>query len=155
MLELVFAVLLWYSTVLHSSIWVTGFLALCYWLWYTDGKEHTGERRWNAFRRFRLWRHVAPVDRFITNRAALCNGGRVVKRIYVLYPCDTIFAALWSVGLHGGELAAEQPQELQGVVRAQAGQAAGLVPGLGAHDGGEGGVARAIWTFFRSPSPID
>lgn len=104
MLEVVFAILLWYATILHSSVWVTGFFALCYLLWYTDGKEYTGERRWNAFRRFSLWRRIAPIDRFIENRAQLCNGGRAVKRIYVLYPCDTLFAALWGVGLHGGEL---------------------------------------------------
>ena len=104
MLEVVFAVLLWYATILHSSVWVTGFFALCYLLWYTDGKEHTGERRWNAFRRFSLWRRIAPIDRFIETRVQLHNGGRAVKRIYVLYPCDTVFAALWAVGLHGGEL---------------------------------------------------
>ena len=83
------------------SGWSAAFCVLVYLLWYMDGKEYTGERRWNALRSWIVWRKVAPVCRHITNRMQLSASAR---RLYVLAPCDSVLAALWAVGLHGGEL---------------------------------------------------
>lgn len=72
-----------------------------YSMWYFDGKEYTGERRWEAFRRLPVWRWVSPVDVLIPEKSELQNVGGG-KRLFVFTPCHTPSALIWSVGLHSG-----------------------------------------------------
>lgn len=72
-----------------------------YSLWYFDGKEYTGERRWEAFRRLSLWRWVSPVDVLMPEKSELQSVGGG-KRLFVYTPCHTPSALIWSVGLHSG-----------------------------------------------------
>jgi hypothetical protein len=73
-----------------------------YLLWYFDGKEYTGERRWDAFRRWRLWRLISPVVYHIPNHQHLND--KKSRRLFVAFPGDTIISLVWSIGLHGGRL---------------------------------------------------
>lgn len=95
-------VLLWCAALLHAlrlmNPWSAAFCGLLYLLWYLDGKEHTGERRWSAFRNLALWR-LAPIKRVVPHRAQLKG-----RQLFVMVPCDTVLAAVWGIGLHGGEL---------------------------------------------------
>jgi hypothetical protein len=84
-------------------LYATFGIALVYALWYFDGKEYTGERRWQWFRMWRLWRYLSPVDYTITNNNEL-NAVHEVKRLYVMVPGDTVWATIWTIGLHGGQL---------------------------------------------------
>jgi hypothetical protein len=76
-------------------------LTLVYLLSYFDGKEYTGERRWDGFRRFPLWRRVSPITYSFANINDLQRSG---KRLYVLLPGDTLVSLVWGIGLHGGAL---------------------------------------------------
>lgn len=82
-----------------SSLVCLSLLSL-YSLWYFDGKEYTGERRWEAFRRLPLWRWISPVDVIIPANSDLQNING--KRLFVFTPCHTPSALIWSVGLHSG-----------------------------------------------------
>lgn len=83
-----------------SSLLCLSCIAL-YSLWYFDGKEYTGERRWEAFRRLGVWRWLSPVDILMPEKSELQNVGGG-KRLFVFTPCATPSALIWSVGLHGG-----------------------------------------------------
>ena len=88
------------------SFYLFGFILLIYGLWYFDGKEYTGERRWEAFRNLRLWKWISPVDYTFANHTelSLVNSNVKVKRLYVLIPGDTYISLIWGIGLHGGQL---------------------------------------------------
>jgi len=95
----------WYVFIYHVPIYWTILCAVFYVLWYLDGTEYTGERRWPAFRTLSLWRTLSPVGtRTISNMEQLCVGGKRTRRIYVMLPCDTVLSAVWGVGIHSGAL---------------------------------------------------
>lgn len=75
---------------------------MIYLLWYIDGKEYTGERRWDACRKWRLWRFISPITYHIENKTQLCAQDR--RRIYFIWPCDTLISLIWTIGFHGGRL---------------------------------------------------
>lgn len=77
-------------------------LGLCafYLLWYLDGKEYNGERRWEAFRTLKLWKWITPVDIVLSARNDLQTISG--KRIFVFMHAYTPSSLIWSVGLHGG-----------------------------------------------------
>jgi len=77
-----------------------------YSLWYFDGKEYTGERRWEAFRSLRIWRWLSPVDLILSEK----NDFQTTKgkRLFVFIPCATPSSLIWSVGLHGGNIQFKQ-----------------------------------------------
>jgi len=81
--------------------YVTLLCALVYALWYFDGKEYTGERRWEAFRRLRVWRWLSPVE---YHAAPGLRETTASKRLFVVVPCVTPAALMWTFGFHGGEL---------------------------------------------------
>lgn len=88
------------------SGWTFLFCTLLYALWYTDGKEYTGERRWPWLRSWRIsnWRAGGwgrAVTRHINNRTQLAAA---VPRLYMMAPCDSVASAFWTIGLHGGEM---------------------------------------------------
>lgn len=78
------------------------FLVAFYLLWYLDGKEYNGERRWEAFRGLRLWKWITPVDIVLSSRNDLqaISG----KRLFVFVQSYTPSSIIWSIGLHGGVL---------------------------------------------------
>jgi hypothetical protein len=86
--------------VLHP--YVALLCALIYALWYFDGKEYTGERRWEAFRALRVWRWLTPVEHHFPSRTNMRE--TVGRRLFVVVPCLTPSALVWAMGLHGGEL---------------------------------------------------
>lgn len=94
--------LIFYVFVYYIRWYTSLIFALVYLLWYFDGKEYTGERRWDAFRRWRLWKLISPVRYHISNHPHL-NDKRM-RRLFVVWPGDTIFSLVWSIGLHGGHL---------------------------------------------------
>jgi len=77
-----------------------------YSLWYFDGKEYTGERRWEAFRSLKIWQWISPVDLILPekNDFQTTRG----KRLFVFIPCATPSSLIWSVGLHGGNIQFKQ-----------------------------------------------
>lgn len=88
--------------------WVVSiFLVLVYALWYFDGKEYTGERRWEGFRKLRLWRWLSPVEYVFPNKTDMRETRG--KRLFVFIPCSTPIALVWGVGLHGNQIDFNQP----------------------------------------------
>lgn len=77
-------------------------LVAFYLMWYLDGKEYTGERRWEAFRSLRIWSWITPVDIELADRNDLQSVSG--KRLFVFVHCYTPSSLIWSVGLHGGVL---------------------------------------------------
>lgn len=71
-----------------------------YMLWYLDGKEYNGERRWEAFRTLRVWRWVSPVDIVLSSRNDLQTISG--KRVFIFVGAYTPSSLIWSIGLHGG-----------------------------------------------------
>jgi hypothetical protein len=69
-----------------------------------DGKEYTGERRWDWLRRQSVWKRISPIEYYFTNKKDLSLLNPQIKRIYVLVPGETIIPLVWGIGLHGGEL---------------------------------------------------
>jgi hypothetical protein len=83
------------------------FLVLLYALWYFDGSEYTGRRRWNGFRAFRVWRVFTPMEYTMCDEAALAaiSATRTpTRRLYLAVPGTTLVPLVWGVGLHGGAL---------------------------------------------------
>lgn len=76
---------------------------LVYALSYLDGKEHSGERRWELFRQLRLWSYISPIQYFFADLNALALV-KHSKRIYILIPGETMASLVWGLGLHGGRL---------------------------------------------------
>jgi hypothetical protein len=73
-----------------------------YMLWYLDGKEYNGERRWEAFRTLRLWKWISPVEIVLSARNDLQSVRG--KRVFVFVHAYTPSSLIWSIGLHGGVL---------------------------------------------------
>jgi hypothetical protein len=93
---------------LHFIPWYVSLcLLLIYSLWYFDGKEYTGERRWDALRSLRLWHWLSPVQCIFPNKADISQTKG--KRLFVLPTCLTPSPVIWGIGLHGGVLAFNQP----------------------------------------------
>lgn len=86
------------------NLYLFVFIALIYGLWYFDGKEYTGERRWEGFRNLRLWKWLSPIEYTFANHTDLSLMNANVKRLYVLIPGDTYISLIWGIGLHGGHL---------------------------------------------------
>ena len=93
-----------YACIFWINFYSLVFIILVYGLWYFDGKEYTGERRWDAFRTLRIWKWLSPLDYTFTNKLDLNLTNAAVKRLYVLIPGDTYISLIWGIGLHGGEL---------------------------------------------------
>lgn len=93
-----------YACIYLINIYTLIFILLIYALWYFDGREYTGERRWDAFRTLRLWKWLSPMDYTFANHKDLCLTNAAVKRLYILIPGDTYIPLVWGIGLHGGEL---------------------------------------------------
>lgn len=85
------------------SVYVTIFVAFIYALWYFDGKEYTGERRWEGFRSLRVWRWISPVKHVIESSEHLFAVAKG-KYLFVFVPCATPSSLIWGIGLHGGAL---------------------------------------------------
>jgi hypothetical protein len=96
--------IVWLELYLLLSIpWLISlFLVAFYMLWYLDGKEYNGERRWEAFRRLGIWRWITPVDILFADRNDLQTTSG--KRLFVFIPCSTPSSLIWAVGLHGGDI---------------------------------------------------
>lgn len=82
---------------------------LIYGLWYFDGKEMTGERRWDAFRRFFLWQKISPVLHVNVQNEGLLRKGKGI-RMYALFPGETFASMFWTFGLHGGRIDAQMSE---------------------------------------------
>ncbi|MBX9637193.1 MAG: hypothetical protein K2Q45_06550 [Nitrosomonas sp.] len=95
-----------YACIYWINFYTLIFVLLLYALWYFDGREYTGERRWDAFRRLRLWRWLSPVEYIISesSRKDLELTNAAVKRLYIMIPADTYISLIWGIGLHGGKL---------------------------------------------------
>lgn len=78
-----------------------------YALWYFDGKEYTGERRWDAFRSLSMWKWVTPIQYIFPNKSDIAQTRG--KRLFVMPVCVTTTPLLWGVGLHGGAMSMNQP----------------------------------------------
>lgn len=93
---------LWFlfSSWWHEYFYAIFFLSLLYILWYFDGKEYTGERRWEGFRSSRLWQYISPARFTISSTTAMINAHR---RLFVAIPCTTPLP-LWWMSVHGGML---------------------------------------------------
>jgi hypothetical protein len=95
----------------HVNPYVLIGVVLVYALSYFDGKEYTGERRWDAFRRFPVWRWslVTPVE-YVGEQAHKLSlppaGSAAPKRVYAMLPGETYMPLVWGIGLHGGRLGA-------------------------------------------------
>jgi hypothetical protein len=93
--------------VAKSSMWgffVASFACCVYYMWYTDGREYTGEGRWEAFRSLRAWAWISPVE--LIGSLATNND----RRLLVMVPaCATPVPLIWGIGLHGGRLATQRP----------------------------------------------
>lgn len=74
-------------------------LIMFYLLWYLDGKEYTGERRWEAFRSLRIWHWFSPIDAAFSDKHDIQNVSG--KRVFIFTHCYTPSPIIWSVGLHG------------------------------------------------------
>lgn len=116
MFVVLFCVLLYYIVTRLINDYVTILLSLVYALSYFDNKEYTGERHWPAFRRLRVWRWFSPIQATITNETDLSALQHDSMRLYVLIPGETLIAAVWGFGLHGGVLRAEYAEKLHYVV---------------------------------------
>lgn len=99
-----------------TNIYTGSFLILIYSLWYFDGKEYSGERRWDGFRRFRFWNWLSPVEYTFSNVKELCLLNVNTKRIYILLPGDTLMPLVWGIGLHGGRLSNKYSEKLHYIV---------------------------------------
>lgn len=102
---------------IHMIPWYLGFLGtLLYLLWYFDGKEYTGERRWEAFRRLSIWRcFFSPVTLIFPSSRAEHVSASHGRRLYLIPRCATPVPLVWGIGLHGGQ-AADFTQPLHYVV---------------------------------------
>lgn len=105
---LLLIVLFEYIVFIHLlHLYVTIFIGLIYALWYFDGKEYTGERRWDAFRQLRIWTWLTPVQYVFPHRADMTQ--TMCKRLFVFPTALTPSSLIWGIGLHGGQLTMNQP----------------------------------------------
>lgn len=88
-------------------VYVTLCAFLVYMLWYFDGKEYTGERRWEFLRSLRVWQWVSPVHCVFPNKSDI--GQTRGKRLFIVPMCLTPSPLIWGIGLHGGTLVFNQP----------------------------------------------
>ncbi len=93
--------------------YVVALFLLCYALWYMDGSEHRGTRRWNAFRRLRIWKWLSPVEYVMASPDFQSDPS---PRLYVALPGDTHVPLIWGFGLHGGALSEAMSERLLYVV---------------------------------------
>jgi len=84
----------------YMPIYVTTIIGFFYLLWYFDGKEYTGERRWDAFRALRLWKWMSPVDHVFPLKTDMSQ--TTGKKLLIFPNAKTPSALIWGVGLHGG-----------------------------------------------------
>jgi len=89
-----------FSSVWHAYFYLILLLSLLYVLWYRDGKEYSGERRWEGFRNCALWNYLSPA-RFTASSTTDMNHAQ--RRLFVVVPCTTP-APLWWMAVHGGRL---------------------------------------------------
>lgn len=90
------------------------FIAFLYGWWYWDGKEYTGERRWDALRSLRIWRWLSPIQSIFPNKADMSQTRG--KRLFVLPTTVTPSPLIWTFGLHGGALSSFQQQPIHYIV---------------------------------------
>ena len=57
-----FCVVLLFTFKATFNLYSTSFVLVVYALWYFDGKEYTGERRWDWFRSWSIWRRFSPIQ---------------------------------------------------------------------------------------------
>lgn len=87
--------------IIHYVPFYASFLVgLIYLLWYFDGKEYTGERRWDAFRSLRLWKWMSPVDHVFPLKTDMSETSG--KKLIVFPNALTPSTLIWGMGLHGG-----------------------------------------------------
>lgn len=84
----------------YVPIYLTIIVGFFYLLWYFDGKEYTGERRWDAFRSLRVWKWMSPVDHVFPLKTDMSQTQG--KKLLVFPNALTPSALIWGVGLHGG-----------------------------------------------------
>lgn len=78
-----------------------------YALWYFDGKEYTGERRWDAFRSISAWKWITPIQYIFPNKLDIAQTRG--KRLFIMPTCATTTPLLWGIGIHGGSMSMNQP----------------------------------------------
>lgn len=91
-----------WSCVWYHHLYLALLFLVLYILLYVDGKEYTGERRWEGFRNFSGWRRVSPACFTFASTTAVTDATR---RLFVVMPCITP-APLWWMAVHGGRLLA-------------------------------------------------
>jgi hypothetical protein len=91
-----------WSCVWYSHIYLALLFFVLYILLYIDGKEYSGERRWEGFRNCSLWRRVSPACFTFSSTTAVNDATR---RLFVMMPCITP-APMWWMAMHGGRLLA-------------------------------------------------
>lgn len=96
--------LFYWATAHWLNVYVTALLAFLYVPSYMDGKEYTGERQWNALRKWRGWRRFSPIQSQFANQKDLDAVDHRSMRLYVMVPGKTLNGLVWGLGLHGGTL---------------------------------------------------
>ena len=84
----------------YVPFYATIIIGFFYLLWYFDGKEYTGERRWDAFRKLRIWKWLSPVDHVFPLKTDMSQ--TTGKKLLIFPNAQTPSALIWGVGLHGG-----------------------------------------------------
>lgn len=107
MFIIVFALLEFLLFAHYLNPYVSLVILIIYLLWYFDGKEYTGERRWEALRSLGVWQWVSPVQYVFPNKSDI--GQTRGKRLFIFPACLTPSPLIWGIGLHGGALPFNQP----------------------------------------------
>lgn len=99
-------IILWELRILYRSYYSYSFYFLCfflllYYLWWSDNKEYTGERKWEQFRKLRIWKWLSPVSYFGLEQPEMSI---TPKKLFVVLPCATPMPLIWAFGLHGGSI---------------------------------------------------
>lgn len=112
-LLLIYAVLL--CIVFYTFNWlILVFFCLLYFpILYSNGKEYNGDMRIDTVRRSKIWTYLSPVRYSFSDELQLCTPGR---RLFVVFPGDTIEALVWTFGLHGGMLAKSFSEKMTFIV---------------------------------------
>ncbi len=100
MYVLIAALLLLVFFVKYVNVYMTIFVMLFYYMWWSDGREYTGEGRWEAFRTLRIWKWLSPVTLAFPYKTDLT--ATMGRRLFVFIPCSTPSPLIWAIGLHGG-----------------------------------------------------
>lgn len=110
-----FCVILLFAFKATFNLYSTSFVLVVYALWYFDGKEYTGERRWDWFRSWSIWRRFSPIQyTYADNVTDLKNG--TPRRVYLVEPAHTWIPMVWGIGLHGGRIEFARAHPLHFVV---------------------------------------